>query len=91
MSTTIPIVATEGVLGGKPRIEGTRIAVDQLGTLVREEGWTRERVVQAFDLTGDELDAALDYYDAHLAEMAALRERREDLAAEVRAQSRAPE
>lgn len=91
MSTTIPIVATEGVLGGKPRVEGTRVAVDQVGTLVREEAWRRERVLQAFDLTTGELDAALDYYDAHPAEMTRLRERRAELASELRAQSRAPE
>ena len=91
MSVTIPIVATEDVLGGKPRVEGTRLAVDQLGTLVREQGWTRERVLGAFELTSDELDAALDYYDAHPDEMAGYRADREQLDAELREQSRAPE
>jgi uncharacterized protein (DUF433 family) len=91
MSVTIPIVSTPEVLGGKPRIEGTRIAVDQVGRRVREEKWDRERVLDAFGLSGDEFDAALDYFDAHPKEMAAIREQRTETIAEIRAQSRASE
>ena len=71
MSVTIPIVSTPDVLGGKPRIEGTRVPVHQVGYLVREREWSRQRVVDQFGLTADEVEAALEYYDDHTEEMAA--------------------
>lgn len=89
LSVTIPIVATDDVLGGKPRVEGTRVAVDQVGALLREEGWTRETILSEFGLTAAELDAAVAYYDANAAEMQRLRDRRQDVAGDLRAQSRA--
>jgi uncharacterized protein (DUF433 family) len=91
MSVTIPIVSTDDVLGGKPRVEGTRVAVDQVGTLLREEGWSRETILSGFGLTAAELDAAVAYYDANDAEMQRLRDRRQDLATDLQAQSRAPD
>lgn len=89
MSVTIPIVSTPDVLGGKPRVEGTRLAVDQLGRLIHEAGRSRSDVLDAFELTAAELDAALEYYDAHPEEMADIRRSREELTAELRAESRA--
>lgn len=90
MSVTILIVATDDVLGGKPRVEGTRVAVDQVGALLRVEGWSRETILSEFGLTAAELDAAVAYYDANDAEMQRLRDRRQDLATDLQAQSRAP-
>lgn len=72
MSVTIPVVSTSDVLGGKPRIEGTRVGVQQLGALVHEHGWSTTAVADEFDLTADEIDAALEYYDANPEEMAAI-------------------
>jgi len=62
---TISVVSTPDVLGGKPRIEGTRVGVQQLGALIREHGWSATVVADEFDLTVDEIDAALEYSDAH--------------------------
>jgi uncharacterized protein (DUF433 family) len=90
VSVTIPIVATEDVLGGKPRIEGTRIGAYQIGTLVRETGWSRAKVTAQLDLTDDEIDAALEYYDGHPAEMADIEASREETVARIRERSRAP-
>ena len=65
MSTTVRIVKTPDVLHGKPRVEGTRICVFQIGELVRRQGWTRDDVTQEFDLDAEQAQAAPDYYDEH--------------------------
>jgi len=91
MSVTIPIVQTEDVLGGKPRIEGTRISVYLVGELVHEQGWDYAEFADAYDLSEPEVDAALEYYDTHPEEMAAIRERKAEVYEQIRAQSRAPE
>jgi uncharacterized protein (DUF433 family) len=91
MSVTIPIVSTEGVLGGKPRIEGTRVGVHQVGTLVRETGWSRVKVADQLGLSEDEIDAALEYYDTRPEEMAAIEAERSETVARIRERSRAPE
>jgi len=72
MSVTIPVVSTPNVLGGKPRVEGTRVGVHQIGLLVREHGWSPAAIAEAFDLTPDEFDAALTYYEANPQEMDAI-------------------
>lgn len=91
ISVTIPIVSTEGVLGGKPRIEGTRVGVHQVGTLVRETGWSRVKVADQLGLSEDEIDAALEYYDTRPEEMAAIEAERSETVARIRERSRAPE
>ena len=65
MSTTVRIVKTPDVLHGKPRIEGTRIGVFQLGELVRQQGWSIEDAVHEFDLDHEQVRVALAYYDDH--------------------------
>ena len=72
MSVTIPVVSTPNVLGGKPRVEGTRVGVQQVGSLVREHDWSTAAVAEEFDLTGDEIDAALEYYESNPDEMEAV-------------------
>jgi|AntRauTorcE11898_2_1112593.scaffolds.fasta_scaffold15526_4 uncharacterized protein (DUF433 family) len=91
MSVTIPIVATEDVLGGKPRIEGTRVPVHQVGALVRENGWSYDEVCEQFDLSPDEADAAVEYYDDHPEEMARILVDMEETFERIREQSRAPD
>ena len=89
MSVTIPIVSTPDVLGGKPRVEGTRVGVHQIGGLVREQGWALDTVAAEFGLSTNEIEAALEYYDSHLEEMTAIqadaRKTYEQLLAESRA------
>jgi uncharacterized protein (DUF433 family) len=91
MSVTIPIVSTPDVLGEKPRIEGTRMPVHQVGYLVREDGWSRENVAEQFRLELNEVDAALEYYDEHPEEMAQIRADMEATFEQIREQSRVPE
>lgn len=72
MSVTIPVVSTPNVLGGKPRVEGTRVGVHQVGSLVREHDWSRAAVAEEFGLTADEIDAAIEYYESNPDEMEAV-------------------
>lgn len=75
MSVTISVVSTPNVLGGKPRVEGTRVGVQQIGSLVHEHDWSTVSVAEEFDLTADEIDAALEYYESNPDEMDAIAER----------------
>lgn len=72
MSVTIPVVSTPNVLGGKPRVEGTRVGVHQVGSLVREHDWSTAAVAEEFGLTADEIDAAIEYYESNPDEMEAI-------------------
>lgn len=65
MSTTVRIVKTPDVLHGKPRIEGTRIGIFQVGELVRQQEWTVADVAEQFEIDREQVEAALDYYDEH--------------------------
>lgn len=66
MSTTIRIVKTPDVLHGKPRIEGTRVGVFTLGVAAREHGDSVEELLDEYPhLDREQIEAALDYYDAH--------------------------
>ena len=65
MSTTVRIVKTPDVLHGKPRIEGTRIGIFQIGELVQQQGWTIDDVTREFDIDAEQAQVALDYYDDH--------------------------
>ncbi|QWC20235.1 DUF433 domain-containing protein [Halorubrum sp. 2020YC2] len=65
MSVTISVVSTPNVLGGKPRVEGTRVGVHRVGSLVREHDWSTAAVAEEFGLTADEIDAAIEYYESN--------------------------
>lgn len=70
------IVRTEGILGGDPRIEGTRIGVHHVVPLVLEDKYTVEEVAATIypDLTEKDVLAALAYYVEHTDEIEAIRE-----------------
>jgi uncharacterized protein (DUF433 family) len=68
------IVCTPDVLGGKPRIAGRRIAVQQVVIWHEQGGMSRAQIASEFDFTPEEVDAALTYYRNHRDEIdAALR------------------
>jgi len=58
MSTQI--VSTPGVLGGKPRIDGTRISVELILELLSLE-WTIENILEEYNLTREQIFAVLSY------------------------------
>ena len=59
------IVKTPGVLGGRARIAGTRIAVSHIVAMVRA-GLTVEEVLREYpQLTREQVEEALRYYEEH--------------------------
>jgi uncharacterized protein (DUF433 family) len=89
MSTTVRIVKTPDVLHGKPRIEGTRIGIFQIGELVRRHDWSLEDVTREFDIDTEQAQAALDYYDEHPELVETLRAQHEAGCQRIEEQSRA--
>lgn len=86
----VAIVKTPDVLHGQPRIDGTRLGVFTLGESVRQGDQSVDDLVDAYpDLTADQFEAALAYYDSHPDEMATLRDEEEAIVRRVREQSRA--
>lgn len=67
------IVRTEGVLGGDPRIDGTRIGVLHVYELVEGGAHTPVDVADQLDLTLGEVYSALAFYHEHPDEMRAVR------------------
>ncbi|WP_290815868.1 DUF433 domain-containing protein [Halovivax sp.] len=84
------IVRNEGVLGGDPRIEGTRIGVLHVYEFVVEGSCSPEDVADQLDIGLDEVYAALSYYYANPDEMTDVRERHAELDRELAATSLRP-
>jgi uncharacterized protein (DUF433 family) len=91
MSTTVEIVKTPDVLHGNPRLQGTRFGVFMLGESVRRSDRTPADLREDHpDLSREQIELALDYYDDHPELMDTLRTQREAYKQRVQAQSRAP-
>lgn len=91
MSTTVRIVKTPDVLHGKPRVEGTRVGVLEIGELVHRHGQSTADVLREFDLDRAEAEAALEYYEDHPELMETLRAQHEARRRAMREQSRLQE
>lgn len=89
MSSTVQIVKTPDVLHGKPRLEGTRVGVLQIGDLVRHQEWSLDEVAEQLDLDVAQVKAATEYYDDHPELMETLRAQKEARQQSIAAQSRA--
>ena len=63
------IETTPGIAGGKPRIAGHRITVEDIVIWHRHQGKCSAQIAEEFDLTPSEVHAALAYYRDHRAEM----------------------
>lgn len=72
------IVRTDDVLGGEPRIDGTRVGVLDIYELVIDGGYSPEDVADQLDRTLAEIYAALAYYYDHPETMRQLRREREE-------------
>jgi uncharacterized protein (DUF433 family) len=90
MSTTVRIVKTSDVLHGKPRIDGTRVGVLQVGELVRRREWSLEETAEQFDLDVEQVRVAVEYYDEHPELMETLREQKQARQQGIDSDSRAP-
>jgi uncharacterized protein (DUF433 family) len=59
------IVTTPGTAGGKPRIAGRRITVQQIAIWHERLGMSPDDIASAYDLTLGDVYAALAYYHDH--------------------------
>jgi uncharacterized protein (DUF433 family) len=66
---TAHIVSTPGVLGGKPRIAGHRISVQDVAIWHERMGLSVDEIATNYDLTLAEVYAALAYYFDHREEI----------------------
>lgn len=66
---TPPIVQTPEVLGGKPRIQGRRIAVQHIVVWHNQMGMSEAEIAREFDLNSLQIRAALAYYNNHREEI----------------------
>jgi len=81
--TVTRIVATPEVLGGKPRIDGTRIGVYFVHEQIEGRGLDSKTFAAEHDLDVADVYRALAYYYDHPEEMAEIESRRERLRAEA--------
>jgi uncharacterized protein (DUF433 family) len=63
------ITRDEGVLGGEPRIEGTRVGVRHVAARVVDSDRSPAHVADQLDVSLSEVYEALSYYYAHVEEM----------------------
>lgn len=73
------IVKTEGVLGGDPRIDGTRIGVFHVYQRYVDGGESPERIADGYDVSVAEVHAALAYAFHNTDEMCTIEERDPDV------------
>ncbi|MEP7356149.1 MAG: DUF433 domain-containing protein [Anaerolineales bacterium] len=65
------IAITPGICGGKPRIAGRRISVEDVALWHERLGLSSDQIAIEFGLTLAEVHAALAYYFAHREEVEA--------------------
>jgi uncharacterized protein (DUF433 family) len=82
------IVRTPGTVGGKPRIAGTRVRVQDVAAY-HTNGSGVEEICEAFDLTPGQVFAALSYYYDHRDEIDADVQRQIETAARFLAEGHA--
>ena len=63
------IVKTPGILGGKARIANRRIGVDHIVVWHHRLGLSIDAIAREYDLSPSDVQAALDYYISHRAEV----------------------
>lgn len=72
------IVRTDDVLGGEPRLDGTRVGVRHVAARVIDAGRTPAQVADQFDVSLADVYEALSYYYAHIDEIRAIEQENED-------------
>ena len=56
------IVSTPGTCGGKPRIDGHRITVENIAIWHERMGWSVDEICSQYELSLGQVYAALSYY-----------------------------
>ena len=72
------ITTDEDVLGGEPRIEGTRVGVRHVAGTVVDGGYSPAYVADQLDLSLASVYEALSYYYEHIDEIRAIERENED-------------
>lgn len=63
------ITSTPGIVGGRPRVDGTRVSVSAIASCYKQ-GYLPEEIVQQFErLSIAQVDAALAHYHTNQAEI----------------------
>lgn len=78
------VVTDDGILGGEPRIDGTRIGVLDVYELVVDGGYSPADVADQLECSLAEIYAALAYYHDRPETMRQLRRSREETMASLR-------
>lgn len=84
------ITHDETVLGGEPRIDGTRIGVRHVATRVIDGGQPPAHVADQLDLPLTDVYEALSYYYGHIHEMREIEQANESTFERVRDSSLKP-
>jgi len=84
------IIRDDDILGGEPRIEGTRIGVRHIAARVIDGGQTPAHVADQIDIPLTNVYEALSYYYAHIDEMRELEAENEAAFTRVRDASLKP-
>ena len=54
------VVTDSDVIFGKPRIKGTRFAVEQILSCL-SQGWSEEKIVEEFGIKSEDICGAIEY------------------------------
>lgn len=84
------ITHNEDILGGEPRIDGTRVGVRHVAIRVIDGGQSPAHVADQLDISLSEVYEALSYYYAHIEEMREFERENEDAFERVRESSLKP-
>jgi uncharacterized protein (DUF433 family) len=84
----VRIVSTPGICGGRPRIDGHRITVEDVAIWHERLGMSPDEIVSAYpSITLSDVHAALAYYYEHRARMDAAIREGEQFVAQMKAQA----
>ncbi|HRI62334.1 MAG TPA: DUF433 domain-containing protein [Saprospiraceae bacterium] len=78
------IETTPGVVGGQPRISGTRFTVKQIAVWHEFMGKSADEIATEYDLTLSDIYAALSYFFDHREEIMHAIQVEEDLVTELK-------
>lgn len=84
------ITRDDDVLGGEPRLEGTRIGVRHVSARVIDDGQSPAHAADQLDISLAEVYEALSYYYAHIDELRELERENEAAFERVRESSLKP-
>jgi len=84
------ITRDEEILGGEPRLDGTRIGVRHVATRAIDSGTSPAHIADQFDISLSQVYEALSYYYANVEEMREFEQANEDAFDRVRESSLKP-